>query len=185
MFSGAGLLPLLFVIFFAIVAMIITTGYRDKPWTLLIGSGLVFTLVFFPLLWFLEQINFSSAWTTLTLGWRILVKSKIYATIAEANAPDRGRLFGDFGPFIFLIAVSTALVYFSRALNGRRPVQMAYAIWADHSDGHGVACRSRFTLQCRTRHGCPRCRWIGVPLALQWCGLRAPIHAEERHSNSC
>ena len=129
-FSGAGLLPLLFVIFFAIVAMIITTGYRDKPWTLLIGSGLVFTLVFFPLLWFLEQINFSSAWTTLTSGGGYFVKSKIYATIAEANAPDRGRLFGDFGPFIFLIAVSTALVYFSRALNGRRPVQMAYAIWA-------------------------------------------------------
>ena len=71
-FSGAGLLPLLFVIFFAIVAMIITTGYRDKPWTLLIGSGLVFTLVFFPLLWFLEQINFLKCLDNTHLGWRIL-----------------------------------------------------------------------------------------------------------------
>ena len=78
--------------------MYITTGFRDKPWLLVLGTLAVGAVAFLGALWVLKYFNLSNAWDVLFTGGGYFTKTKIFGTVAEANAPDRGYMFASFGP---------------------------------------------------------------------------------------
>ena len=62
MLDGSGLQPFLFILLFTVVMMYITTGFRDKPWLLVLGTLAVGAVAFLGL------YGFSSTSTSATLG---------------------------------------------------------------------------------------------------------------------
>ena len=61
-FDGTGLQPFLFVLGFTIAIAYVTTGFRDKPWLLVLGTLFVSAMVFFVILFVLKQLDISNAW---------------------------------------------------------------------------------------------------------------------------
>ena len=90
--DGTGLQPFLFVLGFTLAIAYVTTGFRDKPWLLVLGTLFVAATVFFVILFVLKQLEYSNAWDVLFTGSGYFTKTKIFGTVAEANAPDRGQL---------------------------------------------------------------------------------------------
>ena len=87
--DGTGLQPFLFIMVFAVAISFVTTGFRDKPWLLVLGVLAGAATVFFIVLWLLKQANLSNAWDVLFTGSGYFTKTKIFGTVAEANAPNR------------------------------------------------------------------------------------------------
>ena len=103
--NSTGLQPLVFIALFTLAIAWITTGFRDKPWLLVLGSLFVGGIVFGSLLYLLQLWDISNAWEVLTTGSGYFTKNKIFGTIAEASAPSRGQLFASFGPIVFVLAI--------------------------------------------------------------------------------
>jgi len=103
--NSTGLQPLLFIAVFTLAIAWITTGFRDKPWLLVLGSLFTGGFVFGLVLYLLQLADMSNAWEVLTTGSGYFTKNKIFGTIAEASAPSRGQLFASFGPIVFVIAI--------------------------------------------------------------------------------
>ena len=116
-FNSTGLQPLIFVAVFVTFTTFITTGYRDKPWLMVLGGLVTAFGVFLIILYIAKITNFSSAWDTLFFtGSGYFSKTKIFGTVAEANAPDRGRLFASFGPIVFILALCMGTIGIWRGL---------------------------------------------------------------------
>ena len=103
--DSTGLQPFLFIFGFTIAIAFVTTGFRDKPWLLVLGTLGGVAAVFFVLLYVLKTLNLSDAWDVLFTGSGYFTKTKIFGTVAEANAPNRAQLFASFGPITFLLAL--------------------------------------------------------------------------------
>ena len=103
--NSTGLLPVLFIAGFTLAIAWITTGFRDKPWLLVLGSLATGGAIFGGALYVLQLLEISSAWEVLTTGSGYFTKNKIFGTIAEASAPKRGQLFSAFGPIVFILAI--------------------------------------------------------------------------------
>ncbi|MDP6870313.1 MAG: STT3 domain-containing protein [Candidatus Poseidoniaceae archaeon] len=108
--DGTGLQPLLFVGGFTLAITWITTGFRDKPWLLVLGSLVASGAVFFGILYVLKTLEISNAWDVLLTGSGYFTKNKIFTTIAEASEPPRGQLFASYGPIVFVLAVVMGLL---------------------------------------------------------------------------
>jgi len=94
--DGTGLQPFLFISIFTIAIAFVTTGFRDKPWLLVLGVLGASGGVFFGVLYLLKIADLSNAWDVLFTGGGYFTKTKIFGTVAEANATDRGQLFAQF-----------------------------------------------------------------------------------------
>ena len=103
--NSTGLQPLVFIAVFTLAIAWITTGFRDKPWLLVLGSLFTGGVVFGLVLYLLQLWDYSNAWEVLTTGSGYFTKNKIFGTIAEASAPSRGQLFASFGPIVFVLAI--------------------------------------------------------------------------------
>jgi len=77
------------VLGFTLALTFITTGFRDKPWLLVLGTLTVSGGLLFGLLYVLKQLDISNAWDVLLTGSGYFTKTKIFGTIAEVNAPNR------------------------------------------------------------------------------------------------
>ena len=119
---------------FYITGLIIVSGYivcsaRDKPWLMVIGT--VGILVVFPL--FLVWLQWLLGWTdigsTLFTGGGYFSQNKIFGTIAEAQAPSRGLLFGSFGAFVFVAALCKGLGLTWSGLRHRKIPELVLAVW--------------------------------------------------------
>ena len=108
--NSTGLQPLLFIAGFTLAITWITTGFRDKPWLLVLGTLFTGATVFFVGIYILQQLELSNAWEILTTGSGYFTKNKIFGTIAEASAPSRGQLFASFGPIIFVLAIVMGII---------------------------------------------------------------------------
>jgi len=119
---------------FYITGLILVSGYivcsaRDKPWLLVIGTMSV--LVVFPLflLWLQWSLGISDAGSTLFTGGGYFSQNKIFGTIAEAQAPSRGLLFGSFGVFVFIAALSRGIGLTWDGLRHRKAPELVLAVW--------------------------------------------------------
>ena len=129
MLDGTGLQPFLFILLFTVVIMYITTGFRDKPWLLVLGTLAVGATVFLSTLYVLKVTNLSNAWDVLFTGSGYFTKTKIFGTVAEANAPDRGYMFASFGPIVFVFALVVGLTSLWRTFSQRSQIALVFAVW--------------------------------------------------------
>ena len=127
--NSTGLQPLLFIIAFTLAISFITTGFRDKPWLLVLGSLFVGGSVFFGLLWVLQYFDISNSFNVLTTGSGYFTKNKIFGTIAEASAPSRGMLFASFGPIVFILALAMGLIAIWQGTRHKKEVKLVLGMW--------------------------------------------------------
>ncbi|MDA8546286.1 glycosyltransferase family 39 protein [Euryarchaeota archaeon] len=127
--NGTGLQPFLFIAVFAIAISFVTTGFRDKPWLLVLGVLAGAGTVFFIVLWLLKEANISNAWDVLFTGSGYFTKTKIFGTVAEANAPNRGQLFAQFGPITFVLSLIMGVLCLWSALRERKQTKLVFGVW--------------------------------------------------------
>ncbi len=128
-FNGTGLQPLLFVLVFTLALSYVTTGFRDKPWLLVLGAIVGSGAVFFLVLWLLQTLDLSNAFNVLFTGAGYFSKTKIFGTVAEANAPDRGMLFASYGPVVFILALFMGLIALWRGARRREHAHVFLGAW--------------------------------------------------------
>jgi dolichyl-diphosphooligosaccharide--protein glycosyltransferase len=137
--NSTGLQPLLFIGGFTLAIAWITTGFRDKPWLLVFGSLFAGGIAFGGALYSLQILDVSNAWNVLTTGSGYFTKNKIFGTIAEASAPNRGQLFASFGPVVFILAIVMGIIALwdgivkknqSRLILGMWVIVAAYMAWS-------------------------------------------------------
>ena len=127
--DGTGLQPFLFILVFTLTIAFITTGFRDKPWLLVLGVLVAGGTVFFGFLYVLKFFELSNAWDVLFTGGGYFTKSKIFGTVAEANATDRGQLFAQFGPITFLLALVMGLLALIAGMRERKHTSLVFGVW--------------------------------------------------------
>ncbi len=119
--DATGFLPLLFMIFFTLIVAFIAIGFRDRPWLLVVIMGGAVGTGGLVILYLLQAFNISNYWDVLFTGGGYFAKNKIFGTIAEAQAPSRGVLFGSFGPFVGIFALFGGFTAISRGFRKRQP----------------------------------------------------------------
>jgi len=127
--DGSGLQPMLFITLFTLALAVITSGFRDKPWLLVIGTISVGGLTFLGLLWILQWLDISNAWNVLFTGGGYFAKTKVFSTVAEASAPQRAQLFANFGPIVFVIALSMGAYALWAGMRHRKQVHLVLGMW--------------------------------------------------------
>ena len=128
-FDSTGLQPFLFIFGFTIAIAFVTTGFRDKPWLLVLGTLAVLATVFFSILYVLKFFGYSDAWDVLFTGSGYFTKTKIFGTVAEANAPNRAQLFASFGPITFLLALIMGGGLLWRGMRHRNGTALVFGVW--------------------------------------------------------
>jgi len=128
-FDGTGLQPFLFILGFTLAISYVTIGFRDKPWLLVLGTLMVAGIIFFALLFVLKFLEISNAWDVLLTGSGYFAKTKIFDTVAEANAPPRGQLFASFGPILFVLSLTTGVLLAWEGLRTRKQTSIVFSIW--------------------------------------------------------
>ncbi len=128
-FDSTGLQPFLFIFGFTLAISFVTTGFRDKPWLLVLGTLAALATVFFSILFVLKSLDLSSAWDVLFTGSGYFTKTKIFGTVAEANAPNRAQLFASFGPITFLLALIMGGGLLWRGLRHRNGTALVFGVW--------------------------------------------------------
>ncbi|MEE3084271.1 MAG: STT3 domain-containing protein [Candidatus Thermoplasmatota archaeon] len=128
-FDSTGLQPFLFIFGFTIAIAFVTTGFRDKPWLLVLGTLTAVAAVFFAVLYVLKTLEISDAWDVLFTGSGYFTKTKIFGTVAEANAPNRAQLFASFGPITFLLALIMGGGLLWRGLRHRNGTALVFGVW--------------------------------------------------------
>ena len=128
-FDSTGLQPFLFIFGFTLAIAFVTTGFRDKPWLLVLGTLGAAAAVFFAILFVLKTLELSNAWDVLFTGSGYFTKTKIFGTVAEANAPNRAQLFASFGPITFLLALIMGGGLLWRGLRHRNGTALVFGVW--------------------------------------------------------
>ena len=128
-FDATGLQPFLFIFGFTMAIAFVTTGFRDKPWLLVLGTLGGLASVFFVILYILKTLDLSNAWDVLFTGSGYFSKTKIFGTVAEANAPNRAQLFASFGPITFLLALIMGGGLLWRGLRHRKAPELVFGVW--------------------------------------------------------
>ena len=127
--NATGLQPFIFVLGFTMALTFITTGFRDKPWLLVLGTLIVSGAVFFAILYVLKELEFSNAWDVLLTGSGYFTKTKIFGTVAEANAPQRAQLFASFGPITFVLALVMGVLLLIDGMRKRKQTELVFGVW--------------------------------------------------------
>jgi uncharacterized repeat protein (TIGR01451 family) len=127
--DGTGLQPFLFILGFTLAISYVTTGFRDKPWLLVLGTLFAAATVFFTILFVLKQLELSNAWDVLFTGSGYFTKTKIFGTVAEANAPDRGQLFAQLGPIVLVLALTMGFYALWSTFRNKNQSHLFFGIW--------------------------------------------------------
>ena len=127
--DGTGLQPFLFILVFTLAISYVTTGFRDKPWLLVLGTLFAAATVFFSILFVLKQLELSNAWDVLFTGSGYFTKTKIFGTVAEANAPDRGQLFAQLGPIVLVLALTMGFYALWSTFRNKNQSHLFFGIW--------------------------------------------------------
>jgi asparagine N-glycosylation enzyme membrane subunit Stt3 len=127
--DATGLQPFLFIFGFTLAIAFVTTGFRDKPWLLVLGTLGALATVFFAILFVLKTYELSDAWDVLFTGSGYFTKTKIFGTVAEANAPNRAQLFASFGPITFLLALIMGGGLLWKGLRHRNATALTFGVW--------------------------------------------------------
>ncbi|MEE3082456.1 MAG: STT3 domain-containing protein, partial [Candidatus Thermoplasmatota archaeon] len=127
--DASGFQPMFYILGFTIINGWVVTAFRDKPWLMVIvmGGGLFGFLLF--TLYILQILDIYNGWDVLFTGGYYFSKNKVFGTIAEAQAPSRGQLFANFGPLVFIFALSMGVIMLWRGLRHRKQPQLVLSIW--------------------------------------------------------
>lgn len=127
--DASGMQPLFFIFGFTLALGTIAVCFRDKPWLLVFGAAFSSAAVIALTLWLLQILNIYSGWDILTTGGYYFTKNKIFGTIAEAQAPNRGTLFASFGPIVFVLALGSATYGFWNGMRNGKGTQLILGLW--------------------------------------------------------
>tara|TARA_B100000700_G_scaffold65285_1_gene72120 strand:- start:45677 stop:55171 length:9495 start_codon:yes stop_codon:yes gene_type:complete len=127
--APSGFQPMFYIVGFTIALGWVSCSFRDKPWLLVLGSGVVLFGGILGILWILQQAELYDGWDILFTGGFYFSKNKIFGTIGEAQAPSRGVLFASYGPIVTLIAIGYAFILLWRGGRNDRPSQSLLGLW--------------------------------------------------------
>ncbi|MEC8938757.1 MAG: STT3 domain-containing protein, partial [Candidatus Thermoplasmatota archaeon] len=110
LWAPSGFQPMFYIVGFTIALGWVASSFRDKPWLLVLGSGVLLFGGILSALWVLQTAEIYDGWDILFTGGFYFSKNKIFGTIGEAQAPSRGVLFASYGPIVTLIALGYAFI---------------------------------------------------------------------------
>ncbi len=98
---------------------------RDIPWLLVLPTLLLFGVISFLLL----SWRFPATADMLFTGGGYFIKSKLYSTIAEAQAPDISRIVFIYGPATFFMALGGVILAVVKIPSNLRKDYMVIVTW--------------------------------------------------------
>ena len=129
LFDPSGFQPMFYIIGFTLALGWVTCSFRDKPWLLVLGSGIFLMGGILGLLYVLQYAEIYNGWDILFTGGFYFSKNKIFGTIGEAQAPSRGVLFASYGPIVFLISIGVACIMIWKGARKERQGDMLLGLW--------------------------------------------------------
>jgi len=130
LWAPSGFQPMFYIVGFTFALGWVASGFRDKPWLLVLGSGTVLFGGILALLWILQTAEMYDGWDILFTGGFYFSKNKIFGTIGEAQAPSRGVLFASYGPVVALIALGYAFIAMWRGARTDNHGLSLVGLWA-------------------------------------------------------
>ena len=129
LFAPSGMQPMFYIIGFTFAVGWVSSSFRDKPWLLVIISGSSLFGSILALLFILQGADLYNGWDILFTGGFYFSKNKIFGTIGEAQAPDRGVLFASYGPIVAIIAICCAFVLLWRGSRRNKSGLTLLGLW--------------------------------------------------------
>ena len=129
LFAPSGMQPMFYIIGFTFAMGWISSSFRDKPWLLIVMGGSVLFGSILSILFILQEAQLYSGWDILFTGGFYFSKNKIFLTIGEAQAPERGRLFASYGPIVALIAIGCAAILLWRGSRKNQSELTLLGLW--------------------------------------------------------
>ena len=129
LFAPSGMQPMFYIIGFTFAMGWVSSSFRDKPWLLVVLGGSTLFGSILALLYILQESNLFSGWDILFTGGFYFSKNKIFGTIGEAQAPERGVLFASYGPIVALIAIGCAFLLLWRGSRKNKSELTLLGLW--------------------------------------------------------
>ncbi|MDC0056319.1 hypothetical protein OAJ94_04635, partial [Deltaproteobacteria bacterium] len=128
--DASGFQPMFYIFGFTLLAAFVVVAFRDKPWLMVFGTGIVMVLGVLAVLAVLQFVlNIYNGWDVLFTGGYYFSKNKIFGTIAEAQAPSRGTLFASFGPLVFIAALSAGMWALWQGVRHKKQTHLVLSLW--------------------------------------------------------
>ena len=124
--NPSGMAPLLYMLVFTIGLGYVVSASRDKPWLLVFTLTATLSGTVLSILYVLQALDYYAGWDILFTGGFYFSKNKVFSTIGEAQAPDRGILFASFGPIVTIAAIGYGLILMWRG--GRKENAAAFSL---------------------------------------------------------
>ena len=129
LWAPSGFQPMFYIVGFTIALGWVASSFRDKPWLLVLGSGVLLFGGILSALWVLQTAEIYDGWDILFTGGFYFSKNKIFGTIGEAQAPSRGVLFASYGPIVTLIALGYAFILLWRGAREEKQGLSLVGLW--------------------------------------------------------
>ena len=124
----SGMAPLIYMLGFTLGLGYVISAARDKPWLLVFTMTATLSGVVLAILYTLQALDLYAGWDILFTGGFYFSKNKVFSTIGEAQAPDRGILFASFGPIVAIAAIGYGLILMWRG--GRKEENASFLLGA-------------------------------------------------------
>jgi len=129
LFAPSGMQPMFYIIGFTFAMGWVSSSFRDKPWLLVVLGGSALFGSILALLYILQVRDLFNGWDILFTGGFYFSKNKIFGTIGEAQAPERGVLFASYGPIVALIAIGCAFLLLWRGSRKNKSDLTLLGLW--------------------------------------------------------
>ena len=129
LFAPSGMQPMFYIIGFTFAMGWVSSAFRDKPWLLVVMGGSALFGSILALLFILQEAQIYAGWDILFTGGFYFSKNKIFGTIGEAQAPERGILFASYGPIVALIAIGCAFLLLWRGSRKNKSALTLLGLW--------------------------------------------------------
>ncbi len=124
----SGMAPMIYMLGFTLGLGYVISAARDKPWLLVFSMTATLSGAVLVILYTLQAADLYAGWDILFTGGFYFSKNKVFSTIGEAQAPDRGILFASFGPIVAIAAIGYGLILMWRG--GRKEDNASFLLGA-------------------------------------------------------
>ena len=129
LFAPSGMQPMFYIIGFTFAMGWVSSSFRDKPWLLVVLGGSALFGSILASLYILQARDLFNGWDILFTGGFYFSKNKIFGTIGEAQAPERGVLFASYGPIVALIGIGCAFLLLWRGSRKNKSELTLLGLW--------------------------------------------------------
>ena len=127
--NPSGMAPMIYMLGFTLGLGYVISASRDKPWLMVFTTTATLTLTVLGVLYALQALGWYAGWDILTTGGFYFSKNKVFSTIGEAQAPDRGILFASFGPIVTIAAIGYGLMLMWRGGRNEDTASFTLGTW--------------------------------------------------------